>query len=519
MIMHLFLSNAQITNLIAAILLLITSAILFKKDRETLSLATLVLGAFLLRLFMATIDPFLHNWDERFHALVAKNLIQHPLTPTLNLTPLLPYDYTAWCCNYVWVHKQPLFLWQMALSMQLFGVNVIALRLPSAIMGSIMVLFIYRMGKLIVPTQIAFFAALLFAVANISLEQTSGKEQVDHNNAAFLFYVTGSIWALLEYDTCNSPNKKRWLLLISLFAGGAILNKWLTGLLVYAAWIIALLLSPIKRWQLTNYLHLLSSLLITTLIVLPWQWYILHQFPTESRYEYAYNSKHIWEVVEGHSGAWWMYLERFGSQYGQGMQLFVLLGCIFWVRYITNNFAKHALFSAIVVVYAFFSLVAKTKMPSYVFPVIGIMYLLIAAGVSFITNPKNQATTTKQNALQWVLIALMAVYTFNPDKILLNRYLDKNSQRANKIHNTQIYTKLDTMLPANAVVVNAPDYDAIDIMFYSHHQAYNWVSDDDANIITKLGYPIAVFKDAKSQKYPNFTQNIPNVVLIEPCPK
>ena len=59
----------------------------------------------------------------------------------------------------------------------------------------------------------------------------------------------------------------------------------------------------------------------------------------------------------------------------------------------------------------------------------------------------------------------------------------------------------------------------IDIMFYSHHQAYNWVSDDDANIITKLGYPIAVFKDAKSQKYPDFTQNIPNVVLIEPCPK
>lgn len=74
----------------------------------------LLFGAIGVRLFMITIDPFLHDWDERFHAIVAKNMITYPFKPMLFVNPVLPYDYRAWCCNHIWVHKQPLFLWQMA---------------------------------------------------------------------------------------------------------------------------------------------------------------------------------------------------------------------------------------------------------------------------------------------------------------------------------------------------------------------------------------------------------------------
>ncbi|HMG14269.1 MAG TPA: hypothetical protein VK590_02410 [Saprospiraceae bacterium] len=102
------------------------------KDNYKLALLLLIIAGLALRIYTAT-DLFLHDWDERYHALVAKNLIQHPLLPTLYDNPVLAYDYKSWSSNHIWLHKQPLPLWMMAFSMYLFGVNEIALRIPSII--------------------------------------------------------------------------------------------------------------------------------------------------------------------------------------------------------------------------------------------------------------------------------------------------------------------------------------------------------------------------------------------------
>src|SRR5215203_5501659 len=74
--------------------------------------------------------------DESFHAVVARNLLKHPLTPTLIDRPVLEYDYTDWLTNHVWLHKPIMPLWQIALSFALLGVNTFALRLPSAILAT-----------------------------------------------------------------------------------------------------------------------------------------------------------------------------------------------------------------------------------------------------------------------------------------------------------------------------------------------------------------------------------------------
>ena len=62
---------------------------------------------FCIRLFMAHIDPFLHNWDERFHAIVAENMMKQPFKPMLYSQTFINYDPNSWCCNTVWLHKQP----------------------------------------------------------------------------------------------------------------------------------------------------------------------------------------------------------------------------------------------------------------------------------------------------------------------------------------------------------------------------------------------------------------------------
>ena len=50
-------------------------------------------------------------------------MMEDPFKPMLIKNPLFPYHYGDWWNCHIWVHKQPLFLWQMALSMKIFGVS------------------------------------------------------------------------------------------------------------------------------------------------------------------------------------------------------------------------------------------------------------------------------------------------------------------------------------------------------------------------------------------------------------
>ncbi len=43
--------------------------------------AILTLAALVLRVSAAFLDPFLNTWDEVFHAVVARNMMDHPFLP------------------------------------------------------------------------------------------------------------------------------------------------------------------------------------------------------------------------------------------------------------------------------------------------------------------------------------------------------------------------------------------------------------------------------------------------------
>jgi 4-amino-4-deoxy-L-arabinose transferase len=140
-------------NVIFGIITIITGFVFYlyswkyyKRDDYNLSILFIVLSGLIFYFFTAS-DFFLHAWDERYHALVAKNLLKHPFYPTLYDNPILPYDYRSWVGNHIWVHKQPLPLWLMAGSMKIFGINEIALRLPSIIMSTAGIFLTFRIGS------------------------------------------------------------------------------------------------------------------------------------------------------------------------------------------------------------------------------------------------------------------------------------------------------------------------------------------------------------------------------------
>src|SRR5690349_16193803 len=94
-----------ISNILASAVLFYLAYKQFEKNNFHYSVFLIVTAGFLLRVFVAS-DQFLHEWDERYHALVAKHMLDNFLEPKLYSAPLLPYDFKSWSSNYIWLHKQ-----------------------------------------------------------------------------------------------------------------------------------------------------------------------------------------------------------------------------------------------------------------------------------------------------------------------------------------------------------------------------------------------------------------------------
>jgi len=497
--------------ILTSLLLVLSTYFHFIKKQSQVAFVMLLLISIVVRLFMASVDPYLHEWDERFHALVAKHIMSHPFQPMIRLDPILPYKIEDWCCNYIWVHKQPLFLWQMAVSMFLFGINEFALRLPSVVMGTVSIYFIYDIAtKWIKNIDVAYFAALLFTLSYYQLELTSGRFSLDQNDLTFAFYVTASIWAFTSYLTATK--KILWAILIGLFVGCAVLNKWLPGILVFGGWGLYLLLETRYNFDLQKWKYLILAAVISIVIFAPWQLYILSAYPVESGIMYEHNKRHIFEVLEGHEGTVWYHINQMRLIYGMLLITFVPLG----IYAITKNKEVDkklsiAFFTMSIVIYAFFSILVQTKMPAFTFPVNAIVWIIISVGIVTTLN-----YISKANTLMAISAILLGVYTLKPWQILDYRAIT-NIERNKKINNTNIYKSLNSSHELNGrVVINCKSFEDVELMFYNDVNAYHWYPTEQVlDSLMQKGYKFAAFKNHTNHQLPEYIYGNSEVMIID----
>ena len=486
------------------------------QSKKTISLILLVLGALALRIFVSLIDPFLHLWDEQFHALVAKNMMINPFKPTLLIDPILSYDYKFWPSNHVWLHKQPLFLWQIALSFKLFGINEFTLRLPSLIMSAIMVFFTYRIGYISFNKRAGFYAAVLFTGSNFLIELASGRINTDHNDIAFLFYITASIWAWFEY---SKSKRKYWILVIGLFSGFAILVKWLTGLLVYSGWFISIIAIKKSREQRQNYMALLKSLIITIIVALPWQIYILIRFPKESAYEFGLNSRHFFKAVEAHGGNWLFHFDKIKDIYGVNFEYLIYSSIFIFLFIKVKKKFKIAILTWILAVFIFFS-IAATKMIAFTIIVSPLVYVIIGIVMAFLFDSfKNQFAN--QSLKRWLPSILSLVITFflffnflNHEKLTLQNTQKRKKVYQNKIKEVIVFKELKSLLPDdNFIIFNTRDTEYVKIIFYTNYRSRKEIPSKE-NIINlkKQNINIAVFDN---KKLPDYILNDKEIIKIK----
>jgi 4-amino-4-deoxy-L-arabinose transferase len=471
----------------------------------------IAITGFVLRLYMAALDPFLHDWDEKYHALVAKNMMLHPFKPMLYTHQYFSTDLYNWTYNHIWLHKQPFFLWQMAMSMKIFGVSELSVRLPSVVMGTLMIVLVYRISLLVTSNKMAaLLSAILLCFNNYYLNLISGREGMDHNDIAFGFYVLASFWALAEY--LNKPTWK-WVVMVGLFAGCAVLNKWLTGLIVFAPWGILSIKDFTESKRIKSVFPITAAFATCCIVFAPWQFYILSTFPDIAKYEYAFNAKHIGEVIDGHGGDIWTYLNFFPSYFGWHINFLIPFGFILLILSNSIPFKYKILLSvAPIVVFSFFSFIVQTKMQGYFFMIAPLCFVLMGLGLNKVVD----LSGSYKNWAALILLPVCIYLSLNLHQI--NNYTNDKNYRQSKIYNTNIYKSLDALLPENInVVINSNPFEHVDIMFYSNRiEAYHLdISEKEFKIFARSNLPIAAFESREGHVLPDYILQYKHLHIIK----
>jgi len=419
-----------------------------------------------MRISLALFDTLLNSWDECFHGVVAKNFTKHWLTPTLYDSPLISMG-NGWVEGNIWLHKQPLFLWQMALSIKMLGTSVFAARLPSVLMSTIQIYFIYSIGVQVMNKKVGYYAALIYAIAYYPLALVSGAACNDHNDVAFVFYVCASCWAWFNY---SKAKEWKWVFAIGVFAGMAVLVKWLAGILVFGGWGMAILTDKEIRVNIKNYVQIGVAFLCCLTVFLPWQFYIFQVFPQAAQQEFALISQHFNMVVELHDGPWYYYLKTMKDIYPFGLHLgpiLVLVSLMFLLKALSNRAYSAFILSSIVFVYVFFS-VAATKMASFVFIVSPFIFIAIGSVMHWLFE---RSKSVRYSQFKYVVLVFAMVGFFN----IPQHYKDHYGNGKKQVF-AEYKKKLDGLnsrfKEQDVVLFNVSYLDATQLMFFTDMKVY-----------------------------------------------
>lgn len=453
----------------------------FNKGDLRLAIACIVISGFFLRLYAAS-DQYLHPWDERYHALVAKNLINNPLHPTLYANPVLPYDYTNWTANHTWLHKQPVPLWVMAGSMYVFGVHEFSLRLPSVLLTTLGILLMFLIARSLYNARIAMIAAFLYAIHGLIIELTAGRVATDHPDVFFLFFIQLAVWWAIRFARHKTLLNN---VLCGVTIGLAILSKWLPALIVLPIWILLVIEGRKFRFK-EGLLHFMALCLVIVLVALPWQVYILSVFPKEAAWEYLFNVRHLSEGLENHARPLWYHFDRMRIVFGELIYIPMT-----WFIYKSLkrrwDLKRLILLVWISIPFLFFSL-ATTKMQAYSIFTAPAIFIVTALFWNYLLVYRSRFRH------RWIPLALMFFLLALPVRYSLERIKPMVRERQNQAIAYEIKSKDRTsMIGEKTILFNTPY--PIETMFYTCCVAAYPFTPDASTFgeLSDQGYHIIVF--------------------------
>jgi len=431
----------------------------YSKGNSTLSFALAIIASACVGIHAIFLDNYLHPWDERYHAVVALNAMDDPFHLKLMPEKLIDWwPYDVWYASYTWLHKQPLFTWQMTIGMKVFGTSLQGMRSSSLVMFMLTGIATYKACKVYFP-KAALWIMVMIYLTPVLLLLTSGRQGMDHNDLAFLCWISISFWAFVNYT--KRPHIK-YALAIGLACGAAMLTKWLGGSLVLFSFGLYLLLS--KDFTLKSWRNLVLSGGVALALFLPWQIYSYFKFPEVFLREWEYNGLHFFEVVEEHAYPSYYHIMVWIEEF----QPFVLLfGVFLFLMTFKKRYHSPLLSTALISIIAVFLFygMAATKLKAFTIILLPFVAFCSAASVQWISGTR---------WLKYILsIILIVAGSRFYDLYLTAKEPELTIERSEAFRD--IGLKLRKELPENAVIFNTPSMMYPDMIFYSHRLSYDRV--------------------------------------------
>jgi len=443
-----------------------------------------ILGAGLLLRIFASSDQYLHTWDERCHALVAKHLSEQPLKPTLYKNPVMPFDKTNWLANNVWLEKGPVPLLSMAGAISLFGCNEFAIRIPSIILSLLAVYLTFLIARLLFNSRIALLAAFFHSINGLVIELAAGRVSSDHVETFFIFFVELAVLGVVYYLVKKNTF---WVAIaIGVSTGLAILCKWFPALIVFPVWIggafLAKNISPKKIIP-----HLIISCFAMLLVIAPPFLYAHIYYPEEfsfviKKFLFAYS-----ETVEQHTGSAWYYIHYIRIIFGEAIYLPLVLSLVFLFKhkYDWKMVLLTVWWLLPVLLFSF----AETKRYTYLMIAAPAFFIILSKYVwYFYERFKNANHKWIYVVIILALVLLPMRYSFERVKPLIKR--DRCpvwSQEIKKFDNNNSIT-------SKTVIFNVDRY--IEAMFYCDNTVYRGIPElKKIKELNELGYSILINDD------------------------
>ncbi|MBK9255398.1 MAG: glycosyltransferase family 39 protein [Saprospiraceae bacterium] len=223
---------------------------LLKTDRQLLFLIALAICCFFPFLGAA----HLFDWDELNFAESAREM-------------LITKDYFRVYIDFEpFTEKPPLFFWLQALSMKIFGVNEFAARFPNAVLGIVVILFIYQLGKKLVNNDFGFIWAFAF-IGSILPHLYFRSGIID---PVFNFFMFAAMVHLF-FSVKSGPGSTSYSssAYAGLFTGLAVLTKGPVGFLIVA--LSFLVYWAFRRFsKLTDFRNILIYAFSTFIVTCAW---------------------------------------------------------------------------------------------------------------------------------------------------------------------------------------------------------------------------------------------------------
>jgi len=391
-----------------------------------------------------TIHPFLKKY---FKYLLLALLMYMPIFGFLSTLPIRIWDEARCAINAyemmnndhfivtyfeglpdMWNTKPPLLIWVQVVFMKIFGVNEVAVRLPSALAAFFTCISLLILSIRYLKQFWFGFIAIVILITSDGYISLHGTRTGDYDALLTLFTTLSALSLFVYFET----NKTKHLYLFFLCTAMAVMTKGISGLLLmpalalYTIWQKQLL--PLLRTK-HFYIGLASFLLFTI------GYYYLRELKNpgyiNAVFENEFGGRYL-TALDDHKQGTWFYLTNIMER--KFSYWYLLVPCGFVIGFIhKNSFIKKlsVLSGLSILTYFIIVTLVKTKLEWYDMPMYPFLAILVAIFIyhifEFLKNYKRNDSPLRFNFSHFIFLFLIISIPYQ--KILNKTYHPKEEEK------------------------------------------------------------------------------------------